>query len=57
MDISPIERYTCRIVYKETLSILVRKFKYSFRKRGIKLINNKVLAYRLAFAILSRKLK
>ena len=57
MDISPIEQCICQIVRKETPSILARKLKCGPRKKGIKLINNKVLARRLAFAILSRKLK
>ena len=57
MDISPIEQCTCRIVRKETPSILARKLKYSLKKKGIKLINNKVLVRKLAFAILSRKPK
>ena len=57
MDISFIERYTYQIVRKETPSTLARKLKCGPRKRGIKLINNKVLVYKLAFAILSRKPK
>ena len=57
MDISPIEQYTYRIVRKEIPSILARKLKCSPRKKEIKLINNKVLVYKLAFAILSQKLK
>jgi hypothetical protein len=41
-----------RIVLKETLRILARKLRCRPRNKGIKLINKRLLACKLAFAML-----